>query len=1065
MHTRSMELSSMFAKRWAHIRNSRKMLLLAFLVFSAAIAIWFVLLNEADRGKQVPHAEQGVLDLRGWSFAEQGIVALNGKWRYYPEQFAAPGIGASSSSAVGSPAGSTPPELVTVPSSWWPWNEESTPIMFGYGTFRLEVLLPPGEPMLGLQVANIKTAHRLYVNGLEIGHSGDPGTDASDTVAENVPYARYFIPQGERLDIVIQIANFDYYYGGITHPVVLGLQEQIMNKREQALALDTIEWGGILVLGIYFLSLYRMRPTERAWLYFGLFGLVGSVYVLGQGEKILGLIMPGMNYAVFTKIQFCSGPIATYFLVRYIQVSYPAIFWAPFRRAVQVATILWTAVVLLTPPHLFTRLEFMYVLSFIILLYLLYVMVIGALRGTESSVYMILAAISVLGIMFVVFANNIGYSVTKLLIAIFILIFLFSQVMLMSRRFTKAFATVESLSERLLSMDKLKDEFLAATSHEMRTPLHGVINIAQSLLEGAAGALTPQQRSNMSLIVTTGKRLAHLLNDILDLSKLERGDVRLTRKPVELSPIVQVIFEVLHGLADNKSIRLVNEVDESSPAVYADEDRLSQMLYNLIGNAIKFTDQGHITVASERQAGWLLVSVSDTGIGVAPELRKSIFEAYEQGGGVIAEKYGGTGLGLSITKRLVELHGGTIAVESRPGGGAVFLFTLPIIEVESLQTANAAEAIAEPLAEGRRSPVLERADEVAVLPERMELYQPGETTILVVDDDAANRQVLMNLLSVEKYSVIAVGSGRDALRELERGPRPDLVIVDLMMPGMNGYDLTRAFRERFSLSDLPIVMLTARSWEADMLAGFAAGVNDFLGKPVDASELRARIRTLLDMKRSATDKIRMEMAFLQAQIKPHFLFNTLNTIMAVSHSDVAKAQELLGELSEYLRRSFDFHNQERFVPLERELELVDSYVFIEQARFGDRLRFIRDVDEQLEYWIPPLTVQPIVENAVRHGVTKNPDGGTVVLSVREEGRELIIEVLDDGPGVPEVLHNRLTAGRATGGVGLINIERRLRTTYGTGMEIGNGLQGGVSVRIRIPAQQGNGVLPRQGKSG
>src|SRR5262249_2862203 len=232
--------------------------------------------------------------------------------------------------------------------------------------------------------------------------------------------------------------------------------------------------------------------------------------------------------------------------------------------------------------------------------------------------------------------------------------------------------------EALLRANSLKDEFLANTSHELRTPLNGIIGIGQSMLEGAAGQLSDDQQRNLSMIVASGRRLASLVNDLLDFSKLRHEKIELRLRPTDLHALADLVITVSRALVGKRQLYLFNRIDTDVPLVEADNDRVQQILFNLVGNAVKFTPAGAVEVLAKQRDGWLDVTVSDTGIGIDRARFEQIFEVFEQGDGTVAREHGGTGLGLAITKQLVELHGGSINVSSEIGNGSRFTFCLPL---------------------------------------------------------------------------------------------------------------------------------------------------------------------------------------------------------------------------------------------------------------------------------------------------------------------------------------------------------------------------------------------------
>jgi|TARA_B100000315_G_scaffold220027_1_gene222381 two-component system sensor histidine kinase ChiS len=391
----------------------------------------------------------------------------------------------------------------------------------------------------------------------------------------------------------------------------------------------------------------------------------------------------------------------------------------------------------------------------------------------------------------------------------------------------------EEINEELLRADKIKDAFLANVSHELKTSLHGIIGISESLVDGVAGELPAQARRNLQLINSSGRRLTSLVNDILDFSKLREHDIVLILKPLDLKTLSDVVLELSRPLLTTNEVKLVNNIPRDLPAAEADENRLQQVLLNLVGNAIKFTSRGEITVSAQTIGGVIELCVSDTGIGIPADKQVQVFNSFEQADSSISREYGGTGLGLSISRNLIELHGGSLRIESEVGIGTRFFFNLPIATGEK----QLFEPHPQPIANCRE--VIE-AEETIVT-------DIGEgNTVLIVDDEPVNLTVLSNHLSLGNYRVLKASDGEEALALFQQ-EHPDLVLLDIMMPKMSGFEVCRKIREVTPINRLPIIMLTAKDQAQDLAKGFSSGANDYISKPCTKKELLSRIKTHLEL--------------------------------------------------------------------------------------------------------------------------------------------------------------------------------------------------------------------------
>ena len=427
-----------------------------------------------------------------------------------------------------------------------------------------------------------------------------------------------------------------------------------------------------------------------------------------------------------------------------------------------------------------------------------------------------------------------AYSLYGLILCYFMARYYFSQ--------KQKIAYEKEVNNRLMEVDKLKDQFLANTSHELRTPLNGIIGMSEAMLEGTHGTLTKPLKNDLSIIISSARRLSNLVNDILDFSKISHSKLHLNIRPTDLNVVIKVVIAQFKPLLEEQNIKLVNQIPPNLPMVLADEDRLQQILHNLIGNAVKFTEQGSVTLSVNVTERHVNISVKDTGIGMENRDLERIFQTFGQVHNSGVNVQNGTGLGLSVTKQLVELQGGNISVTSEKGVGSDFRFTLPILEKDLKLTEVLEQTSSQP---SRESQTIEKAEPAP--PEPVSFFAPKEVNentrykVLVVDDESVNRQVLRHFLLNEGYSVYEAKNGDLALQALDNGLNIDLILLDIMMPKISGFDVCKIIRKKYSQLELPIIFVSAKSQANDTITGYEVGGSDFLMKPVNRQELYARV--------------------------------------------------------------------------------------------------------------------------------------------------------------------------------------------------------------------------------
>lgn len=538
--------------------------------------------------------------------------------------------------------------------------------------------------------------------------------------------------------------------------------------------------------------------------------------------------------------------------------------------------------------------------------------------------------------------------------------------------------------ENLHKTNRIKDEFLANTSHEIKTPLNGIIGLSDSITNRLSNDKPQDIKKDLNLITATGRRLYYLINDILDYTKLKNADIKLNKKAVDIIQLTNAVITLLKPTIKDKQIKIINRMSiEDTPLISADENRLLQILNNIIGNAIKYTNEGFITISSNNKnslfgKNMLELTISDTGRGIPEDKLDKVFDSFETLDDV-NENTLGTGLGLSITKQLVELHGGKIYATRNENNGTDFIFTIPVYNEKDSNVATQDEL---PEKDGAIVDVSFMNKELPEV-ERKTSYITDKLNVLIADDDYANIQILDNIVSSYGYNVMTAFDGTQVIDFIEEEKIPDLVILDLVMPNMSGYDVLKNIREDFSIFQLPVIILSSKTDTADITTGLGLGANDYLPKPYSKEELITRINNMLVLKESVDEICRLnnnlenivqektiELRNTNTQLKKfsyrvsHDIKNPLSTIMNLlgllkkkDGSVDSKTAELIKMIMKNARRIKEI--------IEDLLNLSTvknkSYLQTSKINLSD---MVRDICEDLKKLYSDLNTKIIIKDSV-----------------------------------------------------------------------------------------------------
>lgn len=996
------------------------------------------------------------LDFSQQTYSKNFYTDLDGQWYFFEKELLTPN---EAKAQINQGRG----EIVSLPNSF----QAQTGEINSFGTYSTTIKIPKeyrGEA-LAVHIPFQYSAYTLFADEIEIAKNGAVGQDASSHIAEMSPRIAYFFAQSNEVVLTFQVSSFDHIRGGFENSIYFGDASTVSQKFNTNIIGTLFINGCIFIIGLFMTLFAFYRKQEHVFFVFGMFCMLISVRALFAVPFYYTMIFVNMSWLWGTRLEYILTEASSLFYVILLWQWHKKEFSKKVMYGLVIVHAALIVITLFTEPVFFQALFFkVFYLAIPAFFYLSYVIYKSIRNHNRTAKINLIGMLGVFLAFFNDFAIGNNWYQSKPLMLPAVGLYVVILVILMSKDFAERTQKTEQQNKQLLALNaanekltarlqkemKQKDDFLANTSHELRNPLHAIINIAQSILRHRSEQLDEKTQDDLTLQLTIGHHMSQTLEDLLDITRLKEHQTQLKLESLDIQAISVGVIDMLRVLIKNKNIQMDVHISSDFPRVVADKKRLVQILFNLLHNAVKFTEEGTITVTANREDGMAYIHIADTGIGIDETMLFTIFEPYEQGDSSMTAMNNGLGLGLSICRQLVEMHGGTLQARSVVGEGSVFTFTLPVVEGvldEEIAVTTASSLDRNELPFKETSVMMNTMIEKSIENKRMS-YRPR---ILVIDDDPVNLRVITNILSEEEYEIETVTSGKEALKLL-RSKEWDLIISDVMMPNMSGYELTRSIRKEFSISELPILLLTARGRTEDIYTGFLAGANDYVIKPVDTVELNVRVHALTELQVSIKERLGMEAAWLQAQIRPHFILNTLNAIVSLSERDLPRMTRLLEKFSHYLQSSFYLKTIDKLVPLKFELDLLESYLYIEKERFGDRLQIKWEIDEIKGVMIPPLSIQTLVENAVNHGVLKRREGGLITIRIRKRDGDTEISIIDDGVGMDEDKIKQIFTPQIEGkqGIGIVNTDQRLKRLYGKGLHVISEPGVGTTMTFTVP---------------
>jgi signal transduction histidine kinase len=666
---------------------------------------------------------------------------------------------------------------------------------------------------------------------------------------------------------------------------------------------------------------------------------------------------------------------------------------------------------------------------------------------------------------------------------------------------------LEENHRKLKELDEIKSRFFANISHELRTPLTLLLAPLEALLTQARASFNTQTQDLLATMQANGMRLLKLINDLLDLVRLESGRMEVRQEPMEVEPFIRGLVQSVKKVAEDKRIELKSKVSSEVGCVAADRDKWEKILLNLVFNAVKFTPARGVVELRVEPAGTsqLLIQVRDTGMGISKEQLPNVFSRFWQADTSSQRKFQGVGIGLALVKELVEVQGGKVSVESEVQKGTVFSILLPWIKVEAgeaealaRESAQAAEAAEAAKTSGTDEPgdkwlttLYRRAEFFPSMNPVQETVKPieavgrkGAPKLLIADDEPDMLRFLKSQLNTH-FQVIEAVDGNQAFEKTCQF-LPDIVLLDMMMPGKDGLQVCRQLRERTSTKRIPVVLLTARADEETKLHALAAGASDFLAKPFSTTELHVRIKNLIDsheyqrqlsrqnqvleatleqLKETETQLVQTEKLASLGRMSAgiiHEINNPLNFAKTATHmikrqavrlptEDQQEFTETITDIEEGIDRvrmivsdlrSFTHPNTEMFEDVSV-FNLMTSTLRFLSHEWKDKVEIVQNYDEHVTIWGNRHQLIQVLINILQNGIDALKkkqfvtDKPRIEISGVDQDGKFILIIRDNGPGIsPEDLG-------------------RVFDPFFTTKDVGEGMGLGLSICYRImEAHQG-----------
>ncbi len=1002
------------------------------------------------------------------------VYRFNGDWKFYWKKFVHREIDEPSSYFELSPE-----------KYWIQYSDKYSEIEGrGYGTYKIILNNLVEGDLYGFYLPSLGTSYELWVNNKLVESEGKIGKNLKEETPRAKYKTAYFTAENSVQTIYLKLSNFYYKSGGSKDKIYFGKYSAIQKYFFIKTFMQVLIIGSVVIFFLYHLMAFIMLREEYSYLFFSLICFVMFIRLLVTNGNVLLWLFESVSWDSVIRLSYMTvfGLISTFLL--FFHSLYQNEFSDKITKGFVILNTAFLCYTMFSSIYYFTKiLPYLMYIEIFIGFYVTFNLIRAFKFKRDASLnallgFMILYVFSIHDVFIV---NNLIQSVPLVPIGMFL--FLFFQASILSVKYSKALKTTENLYNSMKELDLIKDEFMKNTSYQLQEPLYSIIDLTDDLLIQKKD-LELDVKEVIDLVNQSSKNLATRVNELLDFSALKHKNLYLNKVPVDLNIIISIAINEIKSSNYFTNFRIINNIKEEIPLILADKNRIHQIIYTLIDTMTKFSQSGDIIVNEDVQTNYVSLKIIGNGVNISNTILQGIFNPFSLRDWSIPKTFHGTGLSLNIIKKIIELHEGKMDIVTSQSNKTEFIISFPIskdIDVFTYkQVGERSNSERYYFNNEKSSENIERNNKDNVF------------TILVIDDDPISAHLISNMLSNRSYNLLYASKVNEALDIIDSNQTLDLVILESVMPTMSGSDICRFIRKKYSLYELPVIMLTAKNQKSLLISSFEAGVNDFLTKPYDREELRARIRTLVNLKNITNSNEVLNKAInlkndfidlvthdlktplsiligysqvLKTKIKneDHFLEEIASAIYSSSLSMNTMIEDLLesarienGNVS-LTYEKFNFY--EYLITNIKDMKLLAS-------KKKQKIRFSCE-DKKIIVRLDKKRLLEIIENIVTNAIKYSPEESEISVLVEKEhtkGFNNFVKIIikDQGPGFTKedmdkifVKYQKLSA-KPTGseqstGLGLY-ISKKLTDLMSGSISVINNENKGASFVLKFPLQ-------------